>query len=148
MEPWILPQMETSSWALRAGFQLRPLVRFTGSVHLWHSLSSLAAVVDTSCCAGLLLLHSIFTAKSLIFPPSWISHLSCLSDKPAHNLSCKTQVTIAATFWVCMCLCMEEKKEEEKIPEKDNSLGDQKVISRIWKGQMKIRSVNFLGQKG
>lgn len=82
-------------------------------------------------------------------PLSWISHLSCSSDKPSHNLSYKTWVTIAATFWVCMCLCVEENKREEvKILEKNRSLGGQKITSGIRKGKMKIRSINFLRLRG
>lgn len=124
----VLPQMETSSGDFKAGLQLGPLVRFTGSVHLWHSLSSLAAIADTPCYADLLLVHSILAQGSL----NWISHLSCFSDKPSHNLSYYTQVTIVEAFWVCVCASVwkEKGKRQKRKVQKRTALWETKGSSQ------------------
>lgn len=106
-------------------------LRFTGSVHLWHSLSSLAAIADTSCYAGCCCyIHFWQAAQGTL---SWISHLSCFPDKPSHNLSSKTRVTIAQTYWVYMCLCMEGKKKEKRKFQKRTALWATKGSSQGYK---------------
>lgn len=118
----LLPQMDTSSWDFKAGLQLGPLVRFTGNVHLWHSLSSLAVIVDTPCYVDLLPVHSILARG----PLSWISHLSCFFDKLSHNLSYKTQVTIAEAFWVCVCAYVWKEKDKREKSRKEQLSGTPK----------------------